>query len=349
MNMAGNLALPSNEPMTRSRKAALIVQMMLADGQKLALDSLPEEHQLRLTHEVAALRMVDKATIAAVAEEFVQELSEVGLALPGGPAAAVSALDGQISPTAMARFREETGSAATGDPWPRLIEMEADELMQIMEAECTEVCAVVLSKLPVGKAAELLGRLPGDKARRIAYGVSQTGDIAPTAVQRIGGALAETYVSDKVTAFPAPAGARVGAILNSTKSETREDVLEGLGEEDPNFAQEVRKNIFTFPDIALRLQPTDVAKVIRLVENDEFVIALAYGNAVGEASAESVTFMLENISKRMASQLEEEMAEQTKIKAAVGEAAQNALISALRDCAERGEITLIDPDEEDEE
>lgn len=350
MTTGGSLTLAPNGAMSRSRKAAMVVQMMLAEGQKIALDNLPEDVQLQLTHEIAALRMVDKATLASVAIEFAKELDAVGLALPGGVEAALSALDGQISPSAIARFREETAKAkGGGDPWKRILELESEDILDIMDTESIEVCGVVLSKLPVARAAEILGLLPGDQARRTAIAVSQTSQITPTAVQRIGAALAEQYLTEIVPAFAVAPGARVGAILNSSQSNLREQVLAGLGEEVPEFAIEVRKNIFTFPDIATRLQPTDVAKVIRVVDNDEFVTALAYSKSESDASAASVTFMLENMSKRMGAQLEEEMEERGKIKPADGESAQASVITALRDCADRGEITLIEIEEDEEE
>ena len=48
----------------------------------------------------------------------------------------------------------------TGDPWKSIQEMNIETLRPVMENESTEVAAVVLSKLNVPKAAELLGPFP---------------------------------------------------------------------------------------------------------------------------------------------------------------------------------------------
>lgn len=64
----------------RRRKAAMVVQLMLADGQKMPLSRLPEDVQVNLTRELAALRLVDRDTLHAVAEEFLHALESVGLA-----------------------------------------------------------------------------------------------------------------------------------------------------------------------------------------------------------------------------------------------------------------------------
>jgi hypothetical protein len=59
----------------------------------------------------------------------------------------------------------------------------------------------------VPKAADLLGRLPGERARRIAHAVSMTGNVDPETVRRIGLSL---YHRDLVAALgqvPGGAGA----------------------------------------------------------------------------------------------------------------------------------------------
>ena len=56
-----------------------------------------------------------------------------------------------------------------GDPWKRICELGPEALLPVLENESIEVAAVMLSKLPVGLAADLLGRLPGPRARKITY------------------------------------------------------------------------------------------------------------------------------------------------------------------------------------
>ena len=111
----------------------------------------------------------------------------------------------------------------------------------------------MLSKLPVPKAAELLGRLPGDKARRVAYAVSLTGNVDPETVRRIGQSLAAQLDTQPARAFDTGPVERVGAILNVSPAATRDDVLQGLQETDADFAEQVRRAIFTFVHIPDRL------------------------------------------------------------------------------------------------
>lgn len=190
--------------LTRKRKAAMIVQLMLTEGKSISLSRLSEDMQMRIARELGALQIVDKATLHAVVEEFSRDLQSVGLTVPGGVASALAALSGQISPNAIARLKSEASLNDGADPWDQVTDLSVIDLLPLMTAESTEVGAVVLSKLPVAKAAELLTKLPGEKARRVTYAVSQTSAITPEAVARIGKSLATEYCIKVIPAFVSP-------------------------------------------------------------------------------------------------------------------------------------------------
>jgi flagellar motor switch protein FliG len=203
----------------------------------------------------------------------------------------------------------------------------------------------MLSKLPVGKAAELLGKLPGERARRVAYAVSMTGNVDPETVRRIGAALLAELDNQPPKAFDQGPVERVGAILNVSPTLTRDDVLQGLEAEDAEFAAEVRKAIFTFVHIPSRLAPRDTPKITRLVEQPLLVTALAA--ATGKPGLEEAAeFILANISQRLAQGLREEMGTRGRVKDKDAEEAMTAIIAAIRTLETSGEITLIQPDEE---
>ncbi|MCK0094178.1 flagellar motor switch protein FliG [Yoonia sp. F2084L] len=339
----------SDMALTRRRKAAMVVQMLIDDGATLSLDQLPETLQLALTDELGALRRVDKATVSAVAEEFTAELEAIGLTGSGTRDGAIVALADHLSPTLADQLRAQLDSVRNGDHWPIVVDLSVDRIIAIMCAESIEVCAVALSKLPFGKAAEVLSKTPGDRARRITYAMSQTENITPDAVRRIGAALAQDYGQQRDIAFDKAPVQRLGAILNSTATDTREDVLEGLGGTDPDFASDVRKAIFTFKDIASRVKPTDIPNCIRDVEGDVLITALAATLTGEEALANSAEFILGSLSQRMAGQLREDADERGRVKKTDAEKAMAAVTASIREKADAGVITLIDPDEADDE
>jgi flagellar motor switch protein FliG len=319
-------------------KAAIIVRLLLAEGAPMRLSSLPEHMQAALTEQMGQMRLVNRATLSAVVQEFLTLLEEAGLAFPGGIEGALGLMDGHISATAASRLRRLAGASAKADPWDRLTALPAERLMPVLDDESTEVAAVMLSKLPVPKAAELLGRLPGDRARRIAHAISVTAGVDPETVRRIGLSLAAQLDAQPARAFEAGPVERVGAILNVSNAVTRDDVLSGLDETDATFADEVRKAIFTFTHIPDRIAARDIPKIVRLV--DAATLVTAFAAAATPQQTRVTDHFLENMSQRMAQSLREDMAQRGPVKDKDAEAAQNAVVATIRQLEQAGELAL---------
>lgn len=344
----GAARTPEKPPrtLTPREKAAVIVRLLLAEGVRLPIDTLPDHLQAALTEQIGQMRLVDRATLRAVVDEFLAAIEGAGIAFPGGIDGALGLLDGHISPTAARRLRRMAGASARADPWDRVVAMDAGRLLPLLGAESVEVGAVMLSKLPVARAADLLGQLPGDKARRIAFAMSLTADVDPDTVRRIGDSLAAQLESQPPRAFDRDPVERVGAILNQTPSALRDKVLSGLDEDDRAFAERVRKAIFTFAHIPARVAPRDVPKVLRGVEPAVLVAALA---AAATRAPEVGEFLLANLSTRMADTLREDVAAHGKLRDRDAEAAMAAVVAAVRAAEAAGEVVLRLDEEDDDD
>ena len=348
MQPLGHLAgsgvdVPASGGLTRRQKAAIVVRLLSSEGLKLPLSDLSEDQQTRLAEEIGQLRLIDRETLRAVVGEFCDQLEQVGMAFPGGLDGALSLLDGQISPSASTRLRRMASVTSRADPWERISGLATEALLPVLEEESTEVGAVMLSKLSVAKAAELLGKLPGDKARRVAYAVSLTGNVAPETVNRIGQALSAQLDAAPPRAFDTGPVERVGAILNYSAAATRDAVLRGLEEEDQVFADQVKKAIFTFANIPSRIDARDVPKILRNVDQARLIVALAGAKGALEKSAE---YILANMSQRMAQGLRDEMASLGKVREKDAEEAMGEVVAAIREMEAAGEIFLVAEDED---
>ncbi len=330
------------------QKAAILVRLLLSEGADLKLAALPDDLQTELTEQMCRMRLVDRDTLASVVTEFIETLEQVGLSFTGGIGGAIKALDGKLSPSASIRLRQLAHARGEADPWDRINATDTETLLDLLEPESAEVAAVALSKLPVARAAELLGKMPGERARRVAYAVSLTEEIAPRTVARIGNALAAQLDDKPPRAFDAPPTRRVGAILTNASARLREDLLSGLDAEDTVFAEGVRKAIFTFANIHQRLNPRDVPKVLRDVAQSDLITAFAFA-ALDPASNEmkSAEFLLANMSQRMAGALRDEVEIRGKVRASDGETAMNTVVVAVRNLIDLGEIEMRAEDDEE--
>jgi flagellar motor switch protein FliG len=332
--------LASPGRLSRLQKAAVIYRMLGSLGMSLPEGALSPEEQAQIDGAMATLGGIDPLELAAVVDEFLMAVvppESAPPALPGLPMADLPMIE-PLLPS----FGSD-GPAAAEDPWERVVDQDPAVLVSVLESEAPEVGAVVLSKLKVSRAAELLGMLPGPHARRLTYAVSLISDIAPRTVTRIGEALAAELGKERPRAFSGGPVERVGAILNFSRAATRNDVLDGLDETDPTFATAVRKSIFTYLNIPARVGPRDVPKILKKVDQKVLVTALAASTT--DETRPTAEFILTNISQRMAESLRGEVEEMGEVAAADGETAMTGVVAAIRELEEAGELYLVAEEE----
>lgn len=322
------------------QKAAIIVRLLLGQGVSPGVQRLAPHHQTQLAHVISQLEAVDRQTLLDVVKEFTQRIDNLALSFPNGLEETLNLLEPHLGDGALSALRVAAERSEGQDPWVRIAKQPVMRLAPLLENESAEVCAVLLSKLTVAKAAELLSELPEDRGQILAHTVALTETITPELVERIGLHIAQVLEAIPPKAFPKTAAERVGAILNSTPQGARDKMLDGLTTRDAPFAKEVRKSIFAFAHIPMRVDPKDVAIIVRKADARGLTVAFAAGLA---SSPLTVEFMLENMSKRLAEQMRDDAESLGTPKPEEGEAAMGDLISTIRDLEASGELELLPP------
>jgi flagellar motor switch protein FliG len=241
------------------------------------------------------------------------------------------------------RLRAVSRGGDMDEAWMTLELADDDTLVTLLKQESPFVAAVLVSKLTTDKAARLLVQLGPDLAQTLALGIAQTEAIGPDAVARIGATLAEQINTKPPRAFNDPPKKRVGEILNSSSAELRDSVLERLDSTNSAFADEVRKSIFTFKDIATRVKGNDVPLIMRSIDGADISTVIA---ANAEADAPCIAFLLENMSKRAAQSMRDDASTLPPPSALDHGAAASRIAAAVRALVDTQEITL-QPREDD--
>ncbi|MEM9582456.1 MAG: FliG C-terminal domain-containing protein [Pseudomonadota bacterium] len=328
------------------QKAAIIIQMILSEGGSIPLTSLSARGQTRLMQDFVELERVDRATLAAVVADLERDMSMIGLSFPRSVADALETLETHLSPDLVSDLRGQLGLGAPPAPWARITKLPVETLSALLPDEDPKVAAIVLSKLDGEKASEMLEQMEPDQATRVAMAMQDTAKLSPEIVGEIGTMLAAAIPVEKPKAFNEAPALRVANLLNAASPDRRDEVLETLSDEDAEFAKLVRASIFTFADIATRIEAADISKVTRDVPQEELVVALGYAKT---AEPDSSEFILSNLSQRMATALREEMEEQGDVPKKTGEAAMGRITSAIRKLADNGEIKILPPGGAEEE
>jgi flagellar motor switch protein FliG len=143
------------------------------------------------------------------------------------------------------------------------------QLRPILDEESAEICAILLSKLNVAKAAALLSDLPPDRAEVIAHAVSLTDTILPETALRIGEHLhAQIVAKPKATFDTGPGGARRRDAERRGHRLPRCRARRAGQRATPISPNGVRRAIFTFQHIPKRIDAADIPRIVGAVDGD---------------------------------------------------------------------------------
>jgi flagellar motor switch protein FliG len=326
--------------LTQAQKAAIIVRLLVMGGADPGISSLPPAQQRRIVREMSALRLVDRETLARTVAEFSAELDAVGLHFPRAVDQLLCTLDGSLSREVVEALLSETG----GDPallgasaWERIGARDDESLLALVAGESDEVCAILLCRLPPSRAAALLAALPPERAETVSRALARTGGMDADAVARVGAALAG---GSAAAGGGTAAAERVAGILNAATSSLRAEVLARIEGTDPAFAEKVRAAVFGWENIPERLDARDVPKVLRALDGDAAIVAMAR-----EPEGPVTTFLLGAISSRLADQMREQMQEMGPPPRAEAEEATATIVATIRKLEEDATITLRSPED----
>ena len=203
----------------------------------------------------------------------------------------------------------------------------------ILMREMPQTIAVILSYLEADRAAFLLQNFSKEIQIDVARRISAMYTVEAETIREIEKILENKLLVMKDNdAFTYSGG--VGAmveILNFTDRETEKQIIEGLENENPELAEEIKKRMFVFEDIVM-LDDRAIQKVMREVYMQDLAKALKNVNA------EVRDKIFRNMSKRAASMLKEDMEYMGPIRLKDAEEAQSKIAAIIRHLEDTGEI-----------
>lgn len=323
-------------------KAAMI---LTAIGPELAsgfLRELAEPDMERFARAISGLGKINQDILDAVIVEFLDLLTN-GPEVSGGAKAARKLLAAVLDDEdEIDRLVDGRRKSTVRPVWERLSEAPVMALATFVQAEHPQTAAVIISELRPEVAAAVLERLDRRFAQLIVLRLSRVPTLDPTVSAAMQGAIEKDFLSvlQRNLSKRRPADLIAG-LMNNISTEAREGFLGFLETQDSSLAADVQRTMFTFEDIAVRIQGRDVAGVLRDVPEESLLKALKLGESQGSAT---VAFILENLPRRLSDRYVEELSGITEVTRKEGEAAQIEITKAVQAQVKSGTIRLIEKD-----
>ncbi len=322
------------------RKAAIVLMSLPKEDASALLSRMSPKEVECVTTEIAKLGVVQ----GVEQEEALRELAE------SNPSAMISQVGGiQVAKELLEKTLGKNAATAIDNirhsieaiPFGFLHKLDAQNVLTYLMEEHPQTIALVMAHIPASLASEVLKGLKPEQQLAVIRRIANMDQTSPEIISEVEQALKTRMASMMNQRFEKAGGvASVAEILNVVDRTTEKNLLDTLGQDDPDLVEEIRRLMFVFDDI-VRFNDKDLQTVLKNVETSQWAMALK------GASDELKDKIFRNMSKRGAKLLQEEMEFLGSVRVSSVEQMQQQIVDIIRLLEDSGELILSGADEEE--
>ena len=316
------------------QKAAVLLIALGPEQSASVFKHLKEEEIEELTLEIANTRSVTPQLKEAVINEFYEVCLAQQYIAEGGIGYAKELLEKALGSDKAVEVIGRLTASLQVKPFEFVRKADATQLFNFIQDEHPQTIALIISYLPASQAALILSALPPDRQSEVAKRVASMDRTSPEIIQEVEKVLESKLASLVNQDYTIVGGVdAVVDILNTVDRGTEKHIMETLEIEEPELADEIRKKMVVFEDILL-LDDRAIQRVLRDVDNNDLAIALKGSNE------EVQNAIFNNLSKRLAVMIKEDMEFMGPVRMKDVEDAQQKIVNIIRKLEDSGEIVI---------
>ena len=322
------------EGMTGVQKAAILLIALGPEKSSAIFKHLKEEEIEELTLEIANTRTITPQMKDGIVEEFYQICLAQQYIAEGGINYAKELLEKSFGPERALDVIGKLTASLQVKPFEFIRKTDASQLLNFIQDEHPQTIALILSYLSPAQAALILSALPPDRQSDVARRIAIMDRTSPEIIKEVEKVLESKLASLVNQDYTIIGGVdAVVEILNTVDRSTEKHIMEAMEIEEPELADEIRKKMFVFEDILL-LDDRAIQRVLRDVENSDLSVALKGSNE------EVQNAIFNNLSKRLAVMIKEDMDFMGPVRMKDVEEAQQKIVNVIRKLEDSAEIVI---------
>lgn len=316
------------------QKAAILLIALGPEKSSMIFKHLKEEEIEDLTLEIANTKSVTSQLKERVINEFYEVCLAQQYIAEGGIGYAKELLEKALGNEKALDVIGKLTASLQVKPFEFIKKTDASQLLNFIQDEHPQTIALVLSYLSSGQAAAVLAALTPEKQADVAKRIATMDRTSPDVIKEVERVL-ESKLSSLVNQDYTIIGGvdAVVDILNTVDRGTEKHIMETLEIEEPELADEIRKKMFVFEDILL-LDDRAIQRVLRDVDNNDLAIACKGSNE----DVQNAIF--NNMSKRLAEMIKEDMEFMGPVRMKDVEEAQQKIVNIIRKLEDSAEIVI---------
>jgi flagellar motor switch protein FliG len=325
------MATAVTSTLTGVRKAAVFTLLLGEESSAAVFKHLHEDEIEQIAREVALLGSVPAPTGELVLEEFHNMWQAAEYVARGGVDYAQKLLVKSVGAEMARRLLDKLVTSFESTVVFTAIEKaDPQQLSKFILAEHPQTIALILAHLKPSQAAQLVGLLPDEVRVEVLTRMASLDEISPEVIMRISSVMEQRLKALGGATHESYGGVRaVAELLNRLDRGVSRPVLEGIEGDSPDLALSIRNLMFVFEDLAT----VDESAIREIIQRaDKKVLTVALKGTTEEIRAK----FFQNMSKRAADLIREEMEVLGAIRLREVEAAQRDIVAIARKLEEEG-------------
>lgn len=316
------------------QKAAILMIALGPDKSANIVKHLSDSEIDQLTLEMANVHKISGEQRDTVVEEFHQMCIANDYIAHGGIDYARDVLERALGEQRAFDIISRLSSSLKMRPFDLVRRTDPKQLLTFIQGEHPQTIALIMTHLPADKAATLLSSLPHEKQADITRRIALMGRTSPDVLKEIEKILERKISSLAPTDYTTSGGIQsVVDILNRSDPGTLKVVMDSLEMDDPELAEQVKRQMFVFEDIVM-LDDRGIQLVLREVDSKDLALAIKGSNPeVGDK-------IMHNMSARASQMLKEDIEFMGPVRLRDVEDAQQRIVKVIRRLEESGTIVI---------
>jgi flagellar motor switch protein FliG len=315
-------------------KGAILLLSLAEEDAAQILKHLEPKQVQKLGAAMAQIDDMTQAKITSVHKHFIDEIQNYSTIGFQSQDFVKRALTTALGEEKAANLIDQimAGSGAKG--LDSLKWMDSKQVASIIRNEHPQIQTIVMSYLEPEQSAEILSQFPDKVRLDLLMRVANLEEVQPAALQELNEIMEKQFAGQAGTQAAKMGGLKTAAdIMNYLDTSVEGQLMDAIREQDEELSQQIQDLMFVFDNL-VDVDDRAIQAILREIQQDSLL------KAIKGADDQLKTKITDNMSKRAAEMLLDDLEALGPVRLSEVETAQKEILSVARRLADSGEIML---------
>lgn len=317
-----------------AERAAAVVVALGAENASNVYKYLREDEIEQISLEIAKMERITPEEYRDIMEDFYGLCITKKVIAEGGIDYARDVLEKAFGPQMAMSLMDRVSKSLKTKAFDFVRKADSKNMLNLLQNEHPQTIALILSYARADQASEIISELSSDLRVEVIERIAKLDRASPDILKIVEKTL-EKKVSSIISVDLIDMGGvnYIADIMNHVDRGIEKHIFDELTNKDPQLAEEVRKLMFVFEDIAF-LDDMSIQRFIRDTDTKDLAVALK------GATQELSQVFFKNMSKRMQESIASDIEYLHNVRMRDVEDAQQRIVAIIRKLEEEGELVI---------